>query len=197
MKRWLAMILVLALLGCAALAEAQTFSIRNGVAWGMTQAEVLAAEGNPKHELENGQNGQVKLELEDLQTPGGEADLDYLFAGDALVAIKYEFDAEETAPDAITGALDAKYGARGNGDEGRFSALMRALSGDGFALNTAPRQGDFLYDWAAEDVYIVMTNRLSDDGDDIDLFYFDEQAILAAADSSVSESAPALNPNDF
>ena len=193
MKRILAIALALLLCG-AALAEAD-LAFAGGVSWGMTRDEVLAAKRVREYEMEPfGTAGAQVLDIDDDQRyQGAEYDLDYLLAGGSLVAAKCEFDAEDIAASTLAAALDAQYGARGAGDTGAFCDLMSALAGMDYALKASARAGDFFYDWTAADgTYAVLTNRLSDDGDDIDLFFFDAPSI--GGGFSLSEPAPALNP---
>ena len=192
MKRILAMVLALLLCG-AALAEG--FVVNTGVVWGMTLDEVLATVKPADYEIEPfGALGAQKLEIDDMRCTGGEYELKYLFFDGVLAAVGYEFDAEEFTPSAIGGALDARYGARGDGDTGLFCDLMSALTGGNYALTANLRAGDYFCDWADdEENYVVMTNRTSDDGDDIYVFIFDTLSILGGF--SVAEPAPALNPD--
>ena len=156
---------------------------------------MLGVEKPAEYELESLGAAQ-KLEIENVKINGVKCDLDYAFLDGALVAAHCEFDLEDIAPATISAALDEGFGARGEGDAGFLCDLMGAMTGMDFSLTAALRAGDYYYDWTdAGGAYAALTNRLSDDGDDIDLFCFDAPAILAGY--SVSEPAPALNPDGF
>ncbi|MBR1820272.1 MAG: hypothetical protein IJ769_01475 [Clostridia bacterium] len=195
MKRMIALLLALLLCG-AALAEGEAFSLREGVAWGMTPDEVLAIEKPVKYEVESRAAGAQVLEIEDLRLAGAEYDLDYWFVNGALVAMEYEFEAEDIAPNVISDALDANFGGREAGNSGRFAELMSTLTGRDFALTADLRAEDFFFDWTGEDgSYIALTNLLSDDRDDISVFHFDASTLLDPAEAALSEPAPALDPD--
>lgn len=194
MKKLMALLLALLLCG-AALAEGGAFALREGVAWGMTQEEVLAVEKPADYELESRAAGRQVLEIEDLRFSGAEYDLDYWFVNGALAAAEYEFDLEDIASETLAEALDGQYGPRGAGDNTRLIELLTALTGRDLNRTAELRAGDFYYDWTGADgTYVALTNLLSDDGDDISVACFDAATLLNAEDAALSEPAPALEP---
>ena len=94
MKRVFTILLVL-LFACFALAEEETFHFREGIEWGMSQKEVLAAEGNPKHETDD-DDGVRTIEVKGVKQGGVECDIEYGFVHDALFMATIEYDLEET-----------------------------------------------------------------------------------------------------
>ena len=192
MKRLITIALALLICG-AALAEAGGPGLRAGIAWGMTQEAVLAAEQPADYEVESRAGGAQVLEIEDMELDGVAYDLEYCFVSGVLTAMNCEFDAEDITPQALAERLDGQYGSRGAGDTGRFCALMGALVGGQYALTGELRDGDFFFDWSGPDgTYVALTNRLSEDGDDIAIFFFDAAALLDAGEVALSEPAPAL-----
>ena len=193
MKKLFVLALALALmLSGSALAEA--FVLENGVAWGMTQGDVLAIEGAGDVEYETVGIAE-ELDVDDTAFRGAEADADYLFRDDALAAVVYELDAEDVTPQALAEALDGEYGARGAGNEGHFCDLMSALTGRTYAMSAILRTWDFYYDWTGPGgTYVALTNRFSNDEDDFYVCFFDEAGLLAGSDAFLSEPAPALEP---
>ena len=191
MKKLIALLLVLALMGCAALAEAQAFSFRNGVAWGMTVDEVLAAEGNPEYETFNSGDGVMTgLEIDDATAAGVEADLMYNFTNGRLVMCGYEFDAEDVTIDALAEQLAVKYGPASESDFAAVVEIYNIMFGPGKMTE------EFLTErssrcWMLEDGTILLLIAYSDDA--IDLAYMDGTGIRAS--QSVDEPAPALTPD--
>ena len=190
MKRMLVLLLALLLCGVA-LAEGEGFALENGVAWGMGQGDVLALEGSSDVDYETMGLANV-LDVDDAAYRGFEADAKYLFRNGALAAVLYELDAGDVNADALAAALDGEYGGRGACDASRLGDLMSALTGQSRALN-AERAGDFYFDWTGPaDTCVALTNRFSDDGDDLYVCFFDQAAIAALAEAGLGEPAPAL-----
>ncbi|MDO4867190.1 MAG: hypothetical protein Q4C10_11615 [Clostridia bacterium] len=191
MKKLITLLLVLALMGCAALAEAQAFSFRNGVAWGMTQDEVLAAEGNPNYEaFDAGDGSMTGIEIDDVTAAGVEAELMYNFMNGSLVMCGYEFDADDVTIDALAEQLTGKYGPESEADYAAIVEIYNIMFGPGrmteeFLSGRSPRC------WQLEDGTILLLIAYSDD--DIDLAYMDGTGLRAS--QSVDEPAPALTPD--
>ena len=95
MKKMLSIMLVL-LLACCALAEEEVFHFRKGIEWGMSQKEVLAAEGNPKYDTDD-DDGVRTIEIEGLKQGGEKCDIEYGFAHDALFMATIKYDLAEAS----------------------------------------------------------------------------------------------------
>ena len=191
MKKLIALLLVLALMGCAALAEGQAFSFRNGVAWGMTLDEVLAAEGNPEYDVYDTNNsGITGVEIDDVSVAGVEADLMYNFMNGSLVMCGYEFDAEDITIDALAEQLAGEYGLESEADLAAIAEVYSIMFGAGSMteefLSVRPTRC-----WLLEDGTFLLLIAYSDD--DIDLAYIDGAGIRAS--QSLDEPAPALAPD--
>ena len=71
-------------------------------AWGMTKAQVMAAEpGKPVEVRES--NGEVILQYDSIELAGLECRLAYILAKDKLVRAKYLFEAEHSDPNDFIG----------------------------------------------------------------------------------------------
>lgn len=192
MKKLIALVLVMTLMGCAALAEAQAFSFRDGVAWGMTQDEVLAAEGNPEYKSFNANDGMTGIEIDDAAVAGVEADLTYIFMNGSLVVSSYVFDAEDVTVDALAEQLTGKYGPASEAEAG-YAAFLEVYSIWG---NPGIMTEEYLAErqthcWLLEEGTILLL--IADSDDDIVLMYMDGTGIRAS--QSVDEPAPALTPD--
>ena len=192
MKRRIALVLVMTLMGCAALAEAQAFSFRDGVAWGMTQDEVLAAEGNPEYKSFNANDGMTGIEIDDAAIAGVEADLMYNFMNGSLVMCGYEFDAEDITVDALAEQLASEYGPESEADYAAVVEVYNIMFGAGGMTEEFLTERE-AHCWTLEDGTILLLVAYSDD--DLDLAYMDAAGIRAS--QSVDEPAPALNPDDL
>ena len=102
MKRFFAVLLsALLLFTCAACAEAPGFTFRNGLHWGMSPAEVLAAEGRDEAGDEFSTYRMYGMTLEDLALSKFEAEITYLFVDGKLAGLEcdpdlwLEFDDED------------------------------------------------------------------------------------------------------
>ena len=195
MKKMMILLLCMVLACGAALAEAGSFSFRNGVVWGMTQEEVVAAEGSQEYDTFEVSAKMAGIEYDDVVTSGVEAELNYLFINGALMIAGYEYDDEDIDILTLSQTLDAKYGAHEQADVDRLVALMKAYRPDNADYAELFSDEDSAsITWTLPDgTYILLTDAYGD----IQLAYFDEAAILASANASVSEPAPALDPSDF
>ena len=190
MRRILAIVLALLLCG-AAMAEGTGFAFRNGITWGMTEDEVLAAEGGAEHQRNEMEPGLSLIVIEDDMTTGAKGDVNYVFMNGALVMDGYYYHTGDISADELSAALSEKYGEPAPADIPRFLAVMTALHGE-----TPPDlpEGALFWNWTLEDgTYIVLTTSWDTDMDELSLGYIDEAAILAG--QSVSEPAPAMNPD--
>ena len=111
MKKTFSILLILLLAFCA-LAEEEPFHFREGIEWGMSEKEVLAAEGNPKHETDD-DDGVRTIEIEGLKQGGAKCDIEYGFVHDALFMATIEYDLEESSVsfDQIEATLTERCGA--------------------------------------------------------------------------------------
>lgn len=106
MKRWL--VWALALLALCAFAESDQFSIRNGIAWGMSAREVLTLEGDPVHEADR-ENGLSVVRIPNARHEDAPCTLEYLFFDGTLAMIRADYG-KETPLDALKEKLSARYG---------------------------------------------------------------------------------------
>ena len=169
MKKIFAMLTVLCLLcSTAALAEnAAPFTFRNGISFGMTENEVLAAEGNVRFERdrEHIRGGLMfdELEIEHIQENAHSADLHYFFLEGKLAAARIEFDDDwGLSYDEVLNELTSAYGAA--------AALDLNTLGNGiYLLDDDGRLGRRTDAFQAGNALIV----LHQDGDDLEVGYFD------------------------
>ncbi len=111
-------ILLAAMMLCMSVAcaeAAEVFTFRNGLHWGMTPAEVLAAEARAAADDESEVSyTAMAILLEDLALSKFEADISYLFVGGKLAALEIdpelwlEYDAEDI--EYLKQALSIVYG---------------------------------------------------------------------------------------
>ena len=173
MKKLIAVLSALCLL-CTAFAafaeETPAFTFRNGIAFGMNEQDVLAAETEKLHEQDTDHtHGPVtfsELEYEKILIPEGNvrADMTYLFAGGKLAAIRLDYETRDISYDALKAALAA--------DFGEFQPLDTALLGNGiYAVDDDGRPEAIAEAVVSGDVMIVM--ELDSDGDDMDVTFVD------------------------
>lgn len=120
MKKLLAILLML-LMGFTACAEEAIeaaeepdFTLRNGITWGMSQEEVLQAEGNPRHETDE-DDGVKTIEIDDVKQGGARCDVEYAFMDDALFMATFEYDTKDgkVSFDGLKETLAGLYGVPG------------------------------------------------------------------------------------
>lgn len=153
MKRTLAILMLLTLL-LSAHAEEADFLFREGIQWGMSQEDVLKAEGNPKYERDV-DDGIPKIEIDDVDQDGVQCDIEYAFVDDALFMATFEYDTEDVSVsyDDLLAVLTRRYG-----EPGAFSDDVKALlSQDDLA------ELDAISSWALEDgTHIWLMNDADD-----------------------------------
>ena len=116
MKRVFAILsTVLILLTCAACAKDSVFTFRNGLRWGMTPDEVLAAKNRTHYtDTEQISRSALACELDDLTVSKFTADLSYLLVGGKLAGVHVNphlFISKDTeAAEYLKQALIAVYG---------------------------------------------------------------------------------------
>ncbi len=169
MKKLFTLLTFLCLLcSAAALAEdtAAPFTFRNGVSFGMSESEVLAAEGNvsAKQDRERVKGVQLdELKIKHAQDNGHEAKLEYYFLEGKLVAALIEYD-DDHGPsyDEVKSALTETYG--------EASALDLNTLGKGiYLLDDDAKLGKHTDAFLKGTVLIVMHQ----DDDEVEVGYFD------------------------
>lgn len=175
MKRIMIWLVLACVIAGATLAEGG-FSFREGVAWGMTPDQVLAAEGNPRAEADR-EAGFDILEIEDAALYGGTCDLKYFFKRDALLAAACEYeDADPAAAFArLSKALTAEFGAPLDPDTERWLLLEDILDGE-----MASRAMDAFASWQTEDGSFVALVEDAADGS-VGLYFYNETAVVETA----------------
>ncbi|MBR3494759.1 MAG: hypothetical protein IKH38_04960 [Clostridia bacterium] len=168
MKQLMAAILALALALCmtAALAEETPFVIRNNVTFGMNMDQVIDAENTRRYEIDSEHNrGRVEfweLEYEHMTENGVPADIHYLFVGNELVAVRFEYEARDISAQQLKADLAADFGA--------FGALDRDVLGNGiYAVDDDGRPEGRVEAAVNGNVMVV----IAQDEDDIDVTFID------------------------
>ena len=172
MKKLFAILISLCLL-CTAFAAAadgnEPFAFENGVKFGMTQDEVIAAEGNRNYKKDtehtHGPVTFAELEYEDIidEATNAKADRKYLFVDGKLAAVRMEYETKHIAYET----LKEKLGARGE-----FAVLDTAALGNGiFAVDDDGTPEKNVLAFADGNVMVVL--ELDDEGDDIDVTFVD------------------------
>ena len=128
MKKMLSVLvaLILALGLTAALAEETPFTIRNNVTFGMNMDDVIASEPVRYHEIDNEHaHGGVtfaELEYKHVTENNVPVEIKYLFVGNELVAVRFNYEARDIGYEQLKADLAAKFGP--------FSALDPAAVDD-------------------------------------------------------------------
>ncbi len=140
MKKLMAAILALTLALCmtAALAEETPFVIRNNVTFGMNMDDVIAAENNPRYEIDSertrGMTDFWELEYEHTVENGVRTDIHYLFVGNELVAVRFAYEMRDIGYQQRKADLAAKYG-----EFGPWTGLCWATASTPWMTTAAPR----------------------------------------------------------
>ena len=179
MKKILAILtaLVLIVAAAAALAEETPFTFRNGVTFIMDMPAVMGTEaGRPEIDTERTRGGIVfdEAEYENVTEGGVRADLEYLFIGNCLVAIRVKYDDGRMNYDALTADLRAKYGEPATADAAKLGKAIWAVDDDGFLK---PGAGAF----TAGNLTVIVERAYDDDGDEIEVTYLDMSAAYVTA----------------
>ena len=130
----MALTLVITMAATAALAEESVqWVFRGGVEFDMDMEQVMELENRPKYEIESEKTrGTVEfyeLEYEDIVEEGIKYDLKYLFVGNSLVAIHYDFS-EGTSYEEIKNQL-AVYGEAVPFDAAKIGNARFVIDDDG------------------------------------------------------------------
>ena len=166
MRRLMAVLLALALavaLSGALADAAPAFSLGGVYAWGMSEAEILAATGNVKMEKEPEQN-LTYLEPDDYEFvfEGLSSEITFGLAEDRLALIELDF-ADRIASQAVTDALSALYGERTVVTDLTAFAELEAMS-DPEEIELRDDDPQTYAAWTAEDgTQILMITDAEDD----------------------------------
>ena len=197
MKRCLALAITMVLLSVsfwgnsAFAAEASPFTVRNGIAWGMSLQEVKAAEESADiqaAELTNtasmlGWYPTELLEGSRLEGNEGYAEIGYQFIRDQLAAVMYRIT-RNLSPEAIK-ILEGKYGAHGapdwTGMLAYYAAAMPEQSREDLLSGWQAGAGSFAY-WELPDGTAVYFNYLDESDPFNQLVYIAPEALLAPDD---------------
>lgn len=175
MKKILSVLMILAMVFTAAMAEENTFGFHDGaVTFGMNMDQVMAAETAQYHEIDTEHtHGSVafgELEYENILVNNKPADLKYLFVGNELVAIRINFEDRSVTFDQAKEELSALFGETGAVDTATLANGIYAVDDDGRleARAEAITTGN---------VMIV----IEEDEDDVDVTFVDLNAAYISA----------------
>ncbi len=163
MKKIMAIVLALLLVGCAALAEAAAqdagFVFRNGITWGMTPEQVAAAENNPDADAYDDE-ALCFMKFEDVEALAGlEGDANYIFLNHALVVCGYQFDVVNADLETVLAAMTAEYGEPTDSDP----AALNAMLGNLYDSTDELADDAFFAGWTLPDgTYVGMTDSFGD-----------------------------------
>lgn len=132
MKKIISLMCVLILLAssAAAYAEGTQFTLRSGLAWGMSPDEVAAIEGDDAGWQEK-ENGLAMLGYDDVRVSRYTADFGAVFANGKLFFCLYFLDWDDRTMDYLSNALASKYGESQAVNVSVINAFMDCIdSGD-------------------------------------------------------------------
>ena len=113
----------------------EAFSFRNNVCWGMSEDEVLAAEGRTQADYREDDDGLVSLSLDNVSAAGEEAWLSYMFEDDALTAAGYGFLSGDY--ERLLASVSMKYGEAASMNERMYLYFTRCIESGGTDLDAA------------------------------------------------------------
>ncbi len=137
MKKMLSVLVALILtLGLtAALAEETPFTIRNNVTFGMNMDDVIASEPVRYHEIDNEHaHGGVtfaELEYKHVTENNVPVEIKYLFVGNELVAVRFNYEARDIGYEQLKADLAAKFGTFSEMDKAALGRGIYAVDDDG------------------------------------------------------------------
>ena len=111
----------------------------------------------------------TKAEYEHITENGVQADLEYLFIGDSLVAVRVKYDDVRMNYDALMNDLASKYGEAAAIDTEALGNGIYAVDDDGI-LKPDSRA------FTADGLMIIVEREKDDDGDEIEITYLDMTA---------------------
>ena len=170
MKKLLALLTVLCLIIAAVAAFAENdgvapVTVRNGVTFGMTPDQVIAAEGNARFERDIERTWGptfTEIEFENVNDNGMRADVKYFFVDNALVAVRMNYSTRQVSFREMLDRLAAVYGEPAALDAAALGNAVFAVDDDG-----RPEYGAMAF--TAGDAVIVVEQ----DEDDIDVTFLD------------------------
>lgn len=176
MKKLFALLSVLCLLtvaAVAAFAEAPAqnpINLRNGITFGMTPEQVIAAEG-PNCERDTERTPAfvfTKLEYEHVMDQGVPCELQYIFIDNALVAVKANYDKRDASYQEMLAQMTALLGEPVPLDPAALGNAIYAVDDDGH-----PEFGALGFTFG--DMMLVLEN----DGGDTQVTFMDLSSALA------------------
>ena len=155
------------LLTGAALAE--PFAFRNGVAWGMNDLELLAAEGEPEPGYGPGMTSTdtygddlVYMYFYDVSAAGAKADLTYTLRRGALFMIAYIFKEDAISWKKLVASYTLKYGEPQPPELDDVADRLEVLIGpDGDIASEfeAYLETEYMATWRTEDTCILAVHQ--------------------------------------
>ncbi len=137
MKKAVAALLALCLMiSAAVLAEeaAAPFTIREGITFGMSQADLIAALGTTHYEIDTEDTlidlVFTEVEVEHTTVNGLRADVKYILLNDKLFAVHVDYDDVPGAYDQVKAMLTEKYGESTPTDPAALGAALYAADDD-------------------------------------------------------------------
>ena len=176
MKKLIAILLTLCVLctGFATFADEAPFTFRNGITFGMSMEDVIAAETSRRYEIDTERTrGGVtfaEVEFEHVTENNVRADLTYLFLDNKLVAIRVNYETRDIRFDQVKSNLVEKFGQSASVDVTLLGNGIFAVDDDG----RLERKAEAI---VAGSMMIVMEL----DGDDIDVTFVDLSAAFINA----------------
>ena len=137
MKKLIAILLTLCVLctSAAVFAEEEPFTFRNGITFGMSLNDVIAAETARYYELDTehtwGRVNFTELEYENVTENNVRADLKYLFESDKLVAIRVNYETRDIRFEQVKADLEEKFGKSAAVDMVALGKGIYAVDDDG------------------------------------------------------------------
>ena len=156
----------------AAQAEDNAFTFRNGVTFNMDMPAVMETEsGRAEIDNEHTRGGIefTKAEYEDVTENGVQADLEYLFIGNCLIAVRVKYDDGRMNYDSLMKDLTSKYGEAAAVDTAVLGNGIFAVDDDG-VLNADTRA------FPSGGLMVIVEREKDDDGDEIEITYLDMTA---------------------
>ena len=172
-----ALMAFLMIFAAAAQAEETAFTFRNGVTFHMDMSAVTAAEpGRAETESERTRGGIVftKAEYEDVTENGAQADLEYLFLENSLVAVRVKYDHGRMNYEALMKDLISKYGEAAAADKAALGSGVFAVDDDGSVKPDARA-------FTSGGLTVVVEREKDDDGEEIEITYLDMTAAYFTA----------------
>ena len=165
-------LMVFAVTAQAEEANENVFTFRNGVTFKMDIPAVMETEsGHAEIDNEDTRGGIefTKAEYEDVTENGVKADLEYLFIGNCLIAVRVSYDEGRMNYDSLMKDLTSKYG--------EAAAVDTAVLGNGiYVLDDDGRLKPDTMAFTSGDLMVIVEREKDDDGDEIAITYLDMTA---------------------